>query len=54
VRFSCAVPCLAVFWADGEGASDDGMAVVGGKWAQEGEVGGRDHLQFSVTCGPAI
>jgi hypothetical protein len=28
------VPFLAVFWADGERAGDDGMAVANGKWAQ--------------------
>jgi hypothetical protein len=27
-RFSCAVPCLAVLWADGERAGDNGIAVV--------------------------
>jgi hypothetical protein len=47
-RFSCAVPCLAVLWADGERAGDDGMAVVSGKWAPEAAVGGRAHIFSSA------
>jgi len=47
-RFSCAVPCLAVLWAEGERAGNEGMAVVSGKWALEGAVGGRAHIFSSA------